>query len=586
MLEQFYHEATEHLDNAQFILIELEHDNENKELLNTIFRDFHTIKGSSSFLGIKNIEDLSHSLEDLFCFIRDDKISLNREMTDVIFYGMEQIRSILDIIQMYDFNSSELKKIFPSINISAYISILKKIINEKQYKKIGEILHEEGRITKKQLYEALNRQKDTGKKIGEVLTDEKIIEHDALLQALQKQEKLKSKSKKIGFVKVSNEKLNELIDLVGELVINQSMLKQEIEKNKNFNDISERTISQSEAITKSIKDLVLSMGMMPVEEIFNKLRVVARNTANELNKSILFEIHGEETELDRNVIETIYDPLLHIIRNAIDHGIESPEERQKCGKDKAGKIVLSAEHKGSGIEITIFDDGRGIDTNKILEKAINLNLIKKEDASSLTEKEIYNFMFLPGFSTNDNVTTISGRGVGLDVVKKNLEEIHGRIEIQSVQGQYSKFTIKIPLTLAIIEGFVTIIGQNKYIFPFTSVEEIFVFEEEKLQKQKNSNQHVIYYRDRHIAVIFPQNIFNEQEVKQNREKLISLLFNFDHEKYLVVVDSIIGKQEIVVKSLGAMLKNYSYFSGGTIFGDGSIGFVVDLQGFIESVKAK
>jgi two-component system chemotaxis sensor kinase CheA len=584
LLIQFYNEASEHLDNAQFVLLELEHDATNKDLINTVFRSFHTIKGSSSFLGIKNIEELSHAMEELLVNIRDSKMVLTRELIDVIFYGMELLRNIMDIMQSYEFKTGELKQIFCKINIFPYIKLLKKILSEYKYKKIGEILKENGKLTSIQLQSVLERQKETDKKFGQIVTEENLVDEDDLLQALQKQQKLKSKIKKIGFVKVSNEKLNNLIDLVGELVINQSMLKQEIEKSKGALNISERTLSQTEMITSAIKDLVLSMGMVPIEEIFNKLRVVARNTAHELNKTVFLEVRGEETELDRNGIETIYDPLMHIIRNALDHGVESLEERVQAGKDKVARITLSAEHKGSGIEIVIMDDGRGIDNKKILDKAISMQLLKKEDESKLTEKEIYNFMFLPGFSTSNDVTSVSGRGVGLDVVKKGLEQIHGRVEVQSEYGKYTKFIIKLPLTLAIIEGFVTIVGNNKYVFPFNAIEEILVFEESILQKQENSNESILYHRDMHIPVIFANHILKKDNKKKDDGRLLSLIFAFDQFKYCVVVDAIIGKQEIVVKNLGTILNEYQYFSGGTIFGDGSIGFVLDLQGFIYTVK--
>ncbi|HRS63897.1 MAG TPA: ATP-binding protein, partial [Spirochaetota bacterium] len=468
---------------------------------------------------------------------------------------------------------------------SDYIAILKKILKESNYKRIGEILVEDGKLSLEQLRTVLQKQGETSKKFGQIVTEENIINKDDLIQALKKQQNLKNKTKKFGFVKVSNEKLNSLIDYVGELVINQSMLKQEIEKTKGNSNLLERTLSQIEMITSSIKDLVLSMGMVPVEEIFNKLRVVVRNTAQELNKAVIIEIYGAETELDRNVIETLYDPLMHIVRNAIDHGIESPEERIKAGKDKIGKIILSAEHKGSGIEITIHDDGGGIDTQKIIEKALRLNLISKDNAAALSEKDIYSLLFLPGFSTNDVATSVSGRGVGLDVVKKNLEQIHGRVEIQSEYGKYTKFIIKLPLTLAIIEGFVTLVGGNKYIFPFNAIEEILVFEKNKLQKQKDSQEAILYYKDMHIPVIFANKILKQkQKDDSDKETYLSLLFSFEDSRYCVVVDQIIGKQEVVVKNLGDVLMDYDYFSGGTIFGDGTIGFVIDLHGFIESIK--
>ncbi|MGC8764809.1 MAG: chemotaxis protein CheA [Brevinematia bacterium] len=581
LLTQFYEETTEHLDQAQYTLLELEYDPRNKELINNIFRNFHTIKGSSAFLGLKNIEDVSHSMEDLLALVRDEKIFLSKELIDIIFYGMELLRNILDIMLANEFKTKDLKRSFLNINIFPFIKLMKRILNEYQYKKIGEILEEEGKITSSDIEKVLSSQKVSQKKFGEIVLEEKIVSSEELLSALQKQKKQESKIKKLGFVKVSNEKLNTLIDIVGELVINQSMLKQEILQNGANINISERTLSQLEMITTTIKNLVLSMGMVPIADIFNKLRVVARNTAQELGKVVFLEIKGEETELDRNVIETIYDPLMHIIRNAIDHGIESPEEREKLKKDKTGKIFLSAEHKGSGIEITIADDGKGIDKQKVIERALELRLIERDKVDTMSEKDIYNILFLPGFSINREATNISGRGVGLDVVKKNLEKIHGRVEVYSELGKYTKFVIKLPLTLAIIEGFVTRVGNNKYVFPFNMIEEILVLNksEIKVSEQNNKEENIIYHRGIHIPVIFAHRIFKEQPGEN--EKFISLIFNIDNFKYCMIVDEVLGKQEIVVKNLGSLLSEYKYFSGGTIFGDGSIGFVVDLQGILE-----
>jgi len=582
LLREFYHEATEHLNEAQFTLVELEHDSKNQELINNIFRNFHTIKGSSAFLGLKNIEELSHSIEDILALVRDGKILLSKELVDLIFYCIDFLRNLLDVMTVTEFQAAEMKKSFLRISIHhKFVRLMKRIAKEYTYKKIGEILEEEGKLIKEDLEYILSKQGETQKKFGDIAVEEKILSSEEVVGALQKQKQQEAKIKKLGFVKVSNEKLNSLVDIVGELVINQSMLKQEILSGDAHSTISERTLSQLEMITTTIKNLVISMGMLPIADVFNKLRVVARNTASELGKVVVVEMKGEETELDRNVIETIYDPLMHIIRNAIDHGIESPEERAKAGKEKIGRIMVSAEHKGSGIEIVIADDGRGIDKEKVLKKAIDLHLVDREKANTLTEKDIYNFMFLPRFSTSEKVTTVSGRGVGLDVVKKNLEQIHGRVEVYSELGKYTKFVIKIPLTLAIIEGFVTKVGDNKYVFPFSMIEEIVVLDKSEIKTSKDGNREelLIYHRGVYVPVIFAHRIFKEP--LSQKERLIALLFNLDEFKYCVVVDEALGKQEIVIKGLSGALSEYDYFSGGTIFGDGSIGFVVDLQGLIE-----
>ncbi|HPP05212.1 MAG TPA: chemotaxis protein CheA [Spirochaetota bacterium] len=584
LLNQFYDEANEHLDMAQYTLVDLEYDSTNKELINNIFRNFHTIKGSSAFLGLKNIEEVSHKIEDLFDLVRKEKIRISKELIDVIFFGMSLIRTILDAMMVNNFKKEDMKKSFVLIDIFNYIELMKRILSQYEVKKIGEILEEFGKISKSQLDEVLKKQKEEKKKFGEIVVENKIVNQEDIALALKKQEMQKIKARSSGYVRVSNERLNVLIDIVGELVINQSMLKQEIvENNIKLND-SERNLTELENITKMIKNLVLSMGMFPISDVFNKLRVVARNTANELGKTVIVSIEGAETELDKNVLEIIYDPLIHIVRNAIDHGIENSEEREKKGKNKVGKILLKADHKGSGIEIIIADDGKGIDKEKIVEKALKLNLISKDKLDMLTERDIYNFLFLPGFSTSENVTNVSGRGVGLDVVKKNIEQIHGRVEIISEKDKGTTFIIKLPLTLAIIEGFVTKVNNNKYVFPFNLIDEILVLNKEKIIVSQSSDERLIFHRGGHIPVIFLQKILKGNI--QERSAYLSVIINFDNSKYCIVVDEIIGKQEIVVKNLGKILNKNRIFSGGTIFGDGSIGFVIDVQNLIESVISK
>ncbi len=585
LLSQFYLEAKEHLEEAQSALVELEYDPTNKELINNLFRNFHTIKGSSAFLGLRNVEELSHAVEDLLALVREGKIFLTKELIDLVFHGMEILRNLLEGMQINEFRPQDMKKSFQIIEIFPYIGLMRRVLEQYKYRKIGEILAEEGKITLQDLQHLLKRQQETEKKIGELAVEEKIATTEDVLEALKKQKSQVAKVKRLGYVKVSNEKLNTLIDIVGELVINQSMLKQELLERSGV-DRGERNISQLETITTTIKNLVLSMGMTPISEIFTKLRVVARNTAEELGKSVYLEMRGEDTELDRNVIETIYDPLIHIIRNSIDHGIEDAEERQRKGKDKVGRIILAAEHKGSGIEIIIEDDGKGIDPELVKAKAVELGLVKREEAEELSLKDTYGFLFLPGFSTSSAVTTVSGRGVGLDVVKKNLDSIHGRVEVVSEKDRFTRFIIRLPLTLAIIEGFVTRVGENKYVFPFSAIEEIKVIDPAEILASENGNgsEALIYHRGMHIPVLKAHKVFKEEE-KGRDDRILSLLFSLDQSRYCVVVDDLIGKQEIVIKNLSdTLLQECPYFSGGTIFGDGSIGFVVDMQGFLEALK--
>ncbi|HOV12960.1 MAG TPA: chemotaxis protein CheA [Spirochaetota bacterium] len=583
MLTKFMEELKEHLDNAQVALLDLEYDPTNSENINKVFRCFHTAKSSSAFLGVKNIEDISHIMEDLLVLIRDGKVKINSQLVDVIFYGIGFIRDLSAVLINNDFNIKKTIEIYLKIDIFEYISKIKSIIENYHKKKIGEILVDDGKLNDATVKKIIDKQSDENKKFGEIAIEEKLISQDDLRNAISKQN---ASVKKINYVKVSNERLNNLIDMVGELVIVQSMIR-DILKEKNLAEQSnERNITQLEAITTNIKNIVLSMGMVPIAEIFNKLRVVIRNVSHELGKTIDVKMFGEETELDRNIIECIYDPLVHLVRNSCDHGIESQEIREKNGKNPMGQITISANHKGSAIEISVKDDGKGIDRQKVIEKALKNGLLKEENIPGLTDKDINNLIFLPGFSTAEKVTEVSGRGVGLDVVKKNIDDIHGKIDILTKNGEYTNFIIKIPLTLAIIDGFVTIVGEKKYIFPFVLIDEIIVPKIEMISTLDNGEM-VLFNRNKYIPLIWSFDFFNEINYNKNIEEKIVIIIIFENKKYGIVVDKVLGKQEIVIKSLNEVLHRYrKIFSGGTIFGDGSIGFVVDIDEFMEMARKK
>jgi two-component system chemotaxis sensor kinase CheA len=560
MIAQLSDEVKEHLDNAQYTLVELENDPTDKENINKVFRSFHTIKGSSAFLGLKNVEDVGHVMEDLLVLIRDNKIKITMDLIDVIFEGIDILRSLVEIMNDCGFDIEKMKIEFVSVDIFTYTKLLKKVLLQYQNRPIADILADAG----------------WGKKFkGEEVAD-------TVSQGTVKTKK-SSSMQKANYVKVSNQRLNTLIDIVGELVINQSMLKQIIDSNESADTTAERSITQLESITTNIKNLVLSMGMVPIAEVFNKLKVVIRNTAAELNKSVDVEISGEDTELDRNVMESIYDPLVHIARNAVDHGIETPAERKTKGKNPVGRISISAEHRGNGIEIVVSDDGKGISKQKVIRKALEKKLIKEDDADNLSDKDIFGMMFLPGFSTAEKVTEVSGRGVGLDVVKKNIDEIHGKVEVFSEEGKYSKIVVKLPLTLAIIEGFVITVGENNYVLPFNAIDEIIVPTEDQI-KVMDDGARMLFNRGHYIPLVSAAQIFKEKKCKGDITSCLIVIISYEGANYGIIVDNVVGKQEIVIKNLGESLQKLSLFSGGTIFGDGTIGFVIDIEGFLEEAK--
>ena len=580
MLGQLCDEVKEHMDIAQFTLVDLEFDSTNAETINKIFRAFHTIKSSAAFLGLKNLEESAHAIEDVMVLVRDGVLPIDKDLINVIFYGVGLLKDLVGIIETSDFRVEVMVESFRHIDLPGSIAIFKKIHKEHGNRKIGEILQESGQLDQSMVTLILEQQRRTNQKFGEIAVEHNLISEEDLKVSLRKQG---GGAKRSSFVKVSNDRLNSLIDIVGELVVNQSMLRQYLQNPEVNREAGDRTFTQLESITTNIKNLVLSMGMVPIAEIFNKLRVVIRNTAAETGKTVSVEFRGNDTELDRNVIENIYDPLVHIVRNAVDHGIEMPQARKDAGKPAMGTIVVAAEHKGNSIEISVSDNGGGIDKQAVLAKALRNGMITQTQAGTLGEKEIFGLLMLPGFSTKEIATEVSGRGVGMDVVQQNVELIHGKVEIHSQPGTGSTFILRIPLTLAIIDGFVTVIDDIRYIFPFNLIEEIIVPDTTSLTRLE-SGQILLFHRGVYTPIIVAADVFGHPPSDQTRKLVI--VISYEGSRYGIAVDAILGKQEIVIKTLNEALAHLETFSGGTIFGDGSIGFVVDIEKFILAARGE
>jgi len=344
------------------------------------------------------------------------------------------------------------------------------------------------------------------------------------------------------------------------------------------------TVSQIEYLTSELQTVVMRARMLPIARVFNKFPRMVRDLAREMNKKVELLIYGEETEVDKSVIEYIYDPLVHIIRNAIDHGIESPEERIKVGKPEKGKIILKAEHEGNYIVITVEDDGRGIDPDKIRKRAIEKNLITEQEAMSISDKDILNFIFIPGFSTASKVTNVSGRGVGLDVVKANIMKLNGIIDLQSTPGVGTKFILKLPLTLAIIQGLLVGVAGEIFIIPLSSVVEVVRVKPDQVHSIKG--REIIRLRDSILPLVRLEEIFNLKS-NDHREKrnFYIVVLGLAEKKIGLVVDALIGQKEVVIKSLGSYLKNVKGIAGATILGDGTVRLIIDVaQVFKMSAK--
>jgi two-component system chemotaxis sensor kinase CheA len=368
------------------------------------------------------------------------------------------------------------------------------------------------------------------------------------------------------------------VDLTGELVINQAMLRQNKWVLSSKDQKLYHNLNQLNQITSSLQRTAMSMRMVPIRNTFQKMVRLVRDLSKNSGKEVVLEMEGEDTEIDRNVVEELYEPMVHMIRNAVDHGIELPEDREKSGKRRSGTVFLKAYHRGGHIIIEIRDDGRGLDRERILEKARSLQLMA--DESKMVDSDIYNLIFHPGFSTAEKVTDISGRGVGMDVVRKGIDRLRGRIEISSSKGEGAVFVISLPLTLAIIEGMVVRVGKERYIIPALTILESFRPEKKQYSTIEGKGE-MILTRGRLVPLVRLDRMFGIQgDYTHPWEGLVVAVENDGHQRCLLL-DELVGKEEVVIKSLGQGLKAVRGIAGGAILGDGRVGLILDISGIFE-----
>jgi two-component system chemotaxis sensor kinase CheA len=449
-------------------------------------------------------------------------------------------------------------------------------------KPIGQILVESGVVSPGVLDQALAQQK----RVGEILVEQKAVTPQQLEQALHKQRQQESvaQSKKTdtASIRVDTAKIDKLINLVGELVITQSMLSDLGTRFKmNQLHVLLERVAQLERNTREIQERVMSIRMLPIGTAFSRFPRLVRDLAAKTNKKIQLVLSGEETELDKTVIESIGDPLTHLIRNSADHGLEPPEERLDNNKPELGTIRLNAFHEGGSICITVEDDGRGLNRTKILAKAVKQGLISESE--KLTDEQIWSLIFKPGFSTADKITDVSGRGVGMDVVKRNIEALGGTIGIKTALGKGSTFTLKLPLTLAIIEGMTVRIGRETYIVPLLSILESIQPTREAVKTIVGKGE-LINVRGTLLSVVRLYEVFNLQPEYTDPVKSILLILETEGERVAVMVDEILGQQQVVIKSMEQNFRKVEGIAGATILGDGTVGFILDVRGLLEIAR--
>lgn len=585
---EFVAEAQETLSNVESDLLELEENPSSGELINNLFRAIHSLKGAAGFLGISTINVLCHETETLMDKLRKKTAKVTPDMMDVFLKVVDALKLVNDGLNA---SSQKAKASMPGATLEIprrdIEGIVRRLTSLGQAKqeiseglpevegegRLGDILLQKQVISPSQLEVALKSQKH----LGEILVDMGAVDTGTLGEALREQED-KRKKVTVTALKVDTEKLDSLMDLVGELVITQSIVAHDRTLQKEDNKSLLKSVSGLGKITKNIQDHVMSLRMVQLKQTFQKMSRLTRDLSKKMKKQMVFHISGEETEIDKTIIEELNDPLVHLIRNAMDHGVETPEERVAQGKNPVGNVRLSAYHKGGNVYIEIKDDGKGLDREKILKKAVEKNLV----ASGVepAEQEIFNLVFLPGFSTAAKVTDVSGRGVGMDVVKSNIDRLGGKVEISSKAGCGSTFTIKLPLTMAIVDGMIVKIGAERFIIPTVSIRESIRPKAEEVSTVKRQGE-MLNIRGRLLPLIrLHQSLKVKNAACENPCDGLVIIVESDERVYGLMVDDLLGQQQVVIKNLGKRFKGLPGISGGTILGDGRVGLILDVSGVV------
>src|SRR3990172_8956216 len=583
IVKEFLVESGDHLDDVESKILQLEENPEDVDIINCIFRPIHSMKGSAGFLGMKDIGKVSHELETLLDEARKAKLKVTPEIIEILYEGIDMLKKLREIVEKKTNNKDAATDVIDYQPLLSKISAaIKNNKNESSQnddgdippepKRLGEILLESGDVSQEQLQIALHEQE---KPLGEILVEKGITTPEKVENALKIQSTTGKKSAET--VKVDTQKLDNLVNLVGELVIANALMNEVLVSANNTNTTTNKNLSQLSKIVKDMQDQVMSMRMVPLKSTFQKMARLVRDVSTKTVKKVRLEVSGEETELDKTVIEEIGDPLVHVIRNSIDHGIETHDERIAKGKPAEGLVRLNAFHKGGNIIIEIEDDGKGLCRDKILKKAIEKGLV--EESASLSDQQIYNLIFAAGFSTAEKITDISGRGVGMDVVKKNVERLRGKVDLSTVEGKGTKISIKLPLTLAIIDGMIVQVGNEKYIIPMLSIEESIRPCKEHISTVQHRGE-LLNIRGKLLPIVRLHNLYNVKPKKINPWEALILIVEGEGQRCGVLVDDLLGQQQIVIKSLGEQFRNVRGVSGSAILGDGCVSLILDVGGIM------
>ncbi|EAH5961532.1 hybrid sensor histidine kinase/response regulator [Campylobacter coli] len=615
ILEDFLVEAFELVEQIDHDLVELETNPEDLELLNRIFRVAHTVKGSSSFLNFDVLTKLTHHMEDVLNKARHGELKITPDIMDVVLESIDRMKTLLNSIRDNGNDTAIGMDIEPICARLTAISEGESPNGVENETPVEAPQKEEPAPTPEPEVD-VNQLSDSEveAEIERLLKARKA--EDQARRAQKKQNtaasttskpaastpKAENMEKKVPAsgggggggggmdqtIRVEVKRLDHLMNLIGELVLGKNRLL------KIYDDVEERyegekfleelnqVVSQLSIITTDVQLAVMKTRMQPIAKVFNKFPRVVRDLSRELGKQIELEITGEETELDKSIVEEIGDPIMHMIRNSCDHGVEDPATRAANGKPEKGIVQLKAYNEGNHIVVEITDDGKGLDANSLKAKAIEKNLITEREADQMTDKEAFALIFKPGFSTAAKVTNVSGRGVGMDVVKTNIEKLNGVIEIDSELGKGSSFKLKIPLTLAIIQSLLVGTQEEFYAIPLASVLETVRVPIDDIYTIEGKN--VLRLRDEVLSLVRLSDVFGVKQVLESGDQTYVVVIGVAESKLGIIVDTLVGQEEIVIKSMGDYLQNIQGIAGATIRGDGRVTLIIDVGAMMDMAK--
>jgi two-component system chemotaxis sensor kinase CheA len=601
LLREFSSESHEHLQNIELGVLVLEDNPGDIDTLNSIFRAFHTFKGGSGLLNLKPINRLAHELESLLDLARTQKLVITSEIINLILEGGDVLKRFIERIETHLSDPMFATPI--QIPVAGLIERVRRVVRAASGDAVagGEpasnVVPLQALSSAPASAPAAGFTPQTGTETcgaapgvtmaGSVPArgPSGAVEPARAAGAgggAEAQGEVRSGTG-ASVVKVDTLKLDSLVDLVGELVIAQSLVMQDENLKAIDNQHLSRNLAQLRRITADLQRNAMTLRMVPIRATFQKMHRLVRDLGAKSGKQVQLTVSGEDTELDRTIVEIINDPLVHMVRNSVDHGLEKPEQRTGAGKPALGTVHLHACHEGGNIVIEIRDDGAGLNKDRILAKAIEKGVV--QPGTQLSEKEIYELIFAPGFSTAEKVTDISGRGVGMDVVRQNVNRLRGKIDVQSTSGQGSRFTLTLPLTLAIIEGLVVGLGADRYIIPSLSVRESFRPTREMICTVHERGE-MVQVRGRLIPLLRLHELFGVSGATTEPSQAIVIVVEAGRELRCLLVDRLIGKQEVVIKSLGELLKRHEALAGATILGDGRVGLILDVGALIKSVRRR